>query len=98
MSVARAQFNEVQSAEIPQIAAACAELGESAGERYAPLITFSAPALAPACAETLDPRLLYIAKKKTNQPSVRPRWRRPVLLLVVVKEPWRQPHLSRKLV
>ena len=51
MGVARAQFNEVQSAEIPQIAAACAELGESAGERYAPLITFSAPVLAPACAE-----------------------------------------------
>ena len=53
MGAARAQFNEVQSAEIPQIAAACAELGESAGETYAPLITFSAPSLAPACAKTL---------------------------------------------
>ena len=40
---AHAQFNEVQSAEIPQIAAACAELGASANEHYAPKITFSAP-------------------------------------------------------
>ncbi|KAK9827384.1 hypothetical protein WJX81_005044 [Elliptochloris bilobata] len=38
--VSEGQFNEVQSAEIPQIAAACAELGESAGETYAPKITF----------------------------------------------------------
>ena len=49
VGMARRQFNEVQSAEIPQIAAACAELGESAGEHYAPNITFSAPAPAPAC-------------------------------------------------
>ena len=54
VGMACAQFNEVQSAEIPQIAAACAELGESAGERYAPMITFSAPALAPACAGALN--------------------------------------------
>ena len=59
----RAQFNEVQSAEIPQIAAACAELGESAGEHYAPLITFSAPVLAPVCAETLTHKILCIHNK-----------------------------------
>jgi len=44
----RAQFKEVQLVEIPQVAAACKELGDSAGEVYAPPITFGAAPHAPA--------------------------------------------------